>query len=174
MESFLEILKYTLPSLIVFVTAYQTLKTYLDDKQQTNLMAQRTESLRITLPVRLQAYERLMLLCDRVAIHNVLLRIRSQGMTVAELRSALMLSIRQEFDHNTSQQLYVSETLWKIISLAKDETLSYISQASDGLDPHGPDDRYVAVLLQGLDEYGYAAPLLKAIIAIRTEVGQLF
>jgi hypothetical protein len=174
MESFLEILKYTLPALIVFVTAYLLLKEYLDDKQQTNLLAYRTEAQRITLPVRLQAYERLMLLCDRVAIQNVLLRIRSQGMTVGELRGALMLSIRQEFDHNTSQQLYVSETLWKIIALAKDETLSYISQASEGLDSQSPDEPYVVALLTGLDQFGYSAPLLKAIVAIRTEVGQLF
>jgi hypothetical protein len=173
METFLEILKYTIPSLVVLATAYLLLKGYLEDKQVTHIMAQKTEALRITVPVRLQAYERLMLLCDRLEIQNMLLRVRVPGMTVSDLRGALLLTASQEFDHNTSQQLYVSETLWKIISFARNQTLSFISEAADGLDAQQEDAVYVQRLLHGLDE-GLTSPLLKAIVAIRTEASQLF
>ncbi|MBK7936048.1 MAG: hypothetical protein IPJ82_02785 [Lewinellaceae bacterium] len=135
MEMFLELLKYTIPGLVVFTTAYFLLKLYLDDRLRQELASQRSESLKITLPLRLQAYERLILLCDRVAIQNTLLRIRMPGMKTGELRGALMLSISQEFDHNTSQQLYVSDTLWKIITLAKNETLGIVSETAPELDP---------------------------------------
>jgi len=174
MEMFFEILKYTIPSLVVFATAYYLLKLYLDDRLRSELAAQRSESLKITLPLRLQAYERLTLLCDRAAVQNVLLRIRMPGMTVGELRGALLLAISQEFDHNTSQQLYVSDTLWQIISLAKNETLNFVNQTAPDLDSKADSNELVAALLAALDEQGYNTMLQKAIIAIRTEAGQLF
>ncbi|MEI6408086.1 MAG: hypothetical protein WCR52_01770 [Bacteroidota bacterium] len=174
MESFLEILKYTIPGLIVFATAYFLLKLYLDDRQQLNQQAMHHDTIKITLPIRLQAYERLTLLCERATIPNTLLRIRMPDMTMGTLRGSLMLAIRQEFEHNISQQVYVSNTLWQIISLAKEETLSLISQAADGLDPDGPDQMLVDKLLYVLDSPGVVDPLNRALVAIRTEAGQLF
>lgn len=173
MEYFLEILKYTIPALIVFATAYYLLKLYLDDRLRYEKTLQRSESLKTTLPLRLQAYERFTLLCDRCSIPNLLLRVRVPGMTMGDLRGTLMLNINQEFAHNTSQQLYVSETLWQIITLAKNETLAYISQTSEAFLVEGSSDEFVTRLLQGIDEMP-ATPLQRAIVAIRTEAGQLF
>lgn len=174
MEMFLELLKYTIPGLIVFLTAYFLLKLYLDDRLRMELAAQRSEAMKITLPLRLQAYERLTLLCDRVAIQNTLLRIRMPGMTTGGLRGALLLSISQEFDHNTSQQLYVSDTLWKIISLAKNETLNIVGETASDLDPNSDCSYLVEALFKVIEETGPASTLQKAIVAIRTEAGQLF
>lgn len=174
MEMFLELLKYTLPGLVVFMTAYYLLKLYLDDRLRYEMATQRNETLKITLPLRLQAYERLTLLCDRVSVPNTLLRIRMPGMAAGELRGALMLAISQEFDHNTSQQLYVSETLWQIITLAKNDTLNFIAQTAADLDPKADAEALVNALLHALDENQGATVLQKALVAIRTEAGQLF
>lgn len=174
MEMFLELLKYTIPGLLVFVSSYFLLKQYLDDKLRSELAAQRNESVRITLPLKLQTYERLILLCDRASVPNTLLRIRMPGMTSGELRGALMLAISQEFDHNTSQQLYVSDTLWKIISLAKNETLTIVSETAPELDPKSDSSELIGVLFKVLEENGQSTMLQKAIVAIRTEAGQLF
>ncbi len=174
MEALLDVLKYTVPGLIVAATAYYLLKTLLESQNRSIQLAQRNEALKITLPLRLQAYERLTLLCDRAALPNVLLRVRMPDMTVAELRGALLLSISQEFSHNTSQQLYVSDTLWQIITLAKEEALAAVSRAAEGLDVQSNADEFVARLLQSADEQGHATPLQRAIIAIRTEAAQLF
>lgn len=174
MEALLDVLKYTLPGLIVAGTAYYLLKTLLESQNRGTQLAQRNEALKITLPIRLQAYERLTLLCDRAAITNVLLRVRMTGMSAAELRGALLLAISQEFSHNTSQQLYVSDTLWQIITLAKDETLAAVSRAAEELDVQDNDEEFIARLLHSADQQGYATPLQRAIIAIRTEAAQLF
>jgi hypothetical protein len=174
MEIFFELLKYTVPSLVVFATAYFLLKLYLDDRLRQELAAQRSESLKITLPLRLQAYERLTLLCDRVSIPNTLLRVRIPGMTVGELRGALMLAISQEFDHNTSQQLFVSDTLWQIITLAKNDTLNLVSETAPDLDPKADSGELVNALLKDIEQQGGNTMLNKAIIAVRTEAGQLF
>lgn len=174
MELFFELLKYTIPALIVFFTAYFLLKALLDERQRIDRMILRQDAQKITLPLRLQAYERLTLLCDRVAIPNALLRIRMPGMNVAELQGALLLGISQEFEHNTSQQLFVSETLWRIIALAKEQTLTLITSAAEGLDPKADAEQLVEKLFALLEEQGTPTPLHRALIAIRTEAGQLF
>lgn len=174
MEAFFELLKYTIPGLVVFATAYFLLKQYLDDRLRQELAAQRKESLKVTLPLRLTAYERLILLCDRASVPNTLFRVRMPGMTVGELRGALMLSISQEFDHNTSQQLYVSDTLWQIITLAKNDTLTFVSDTAADLDPKADADELVNALLQALDKQGGDTLLNKTAVAVRTEAAQLF
>lgn len=170
----MEILKYTIPGMVVFATAYYLLKLYLDDRLRYEMSKQRGESMKITLPLRLQAYERLTLLCDRVSVPNTLLRIRMPGMTVGDLRGGLMLAISQEFDHNTSQQLYVSDTLWQIISFAKNDTLNFVVQTASDLDPKADSAELVNALLSGIDEQKDATVLQKALIAIRVEAAQLF
>jgi hypothetical protein len=174
METFLEILKLTIPGLISLATAYLLLKSFLDDKQLQQRTLFRQESLKLTLPIRLQAYERLLLLCERASITNTLLRIRMPGMNVAELRGALMVAISQEFDHNTSQQLYCTDTLWKIIGIAKADTLSLIATTATYLDPKSDSEALVSALLEAQEQRGHADPLQRAVIAIRTEAGQLF
>ncbi len=174
MDLLLEILKLTLPALVVFFTVYFVLKLLLEERQRMDGVMLRQEAQKITLPLRLQAYERLTLLCDRVSIPNTLLRVRMPGMTVAQLTHALLLAINQEFDHNSSQQLYVSETLWRIISIAKQQTLELIAQAAEGLDPQGGDEALVRRLFAMLEAQGEPTPLQQAIVAIRTEAGRLF
>lgn len=174
METFLEILKFTIPGLIVFATAYFLLKLYLDDRQKGNFLLQNIEAQKITLPLRLQAYERLILLCERVSLPALLLRVRAPGMTVNELRNALLLNISQEFDHNTSQQLYVSNTLWQIISLAKDQTLTLVSKSASALDGNSDCDLLVEELFKELELQGPIPMIQKTLVAIRTEAGQLF
>lgn len=174
MQLFLEILKFTIPALIVFFTAYYMLKMLLDERQRMDRMLLQQDAQKITLPLRLQAYERLTLLCDRASIPNTLLRIRTPGMTVMDLTGALLLAISQEFEHNTSQQLFVSDTLWRIIAIAKDQTLTLITRAAEDLDPKADAEVLVNRLFALLEEQEGPTPLHRAIVAIRTEAGRLF
>lgn len=174
MEVFIELLKIILPSLLVFATAYFLLKMLLDERQRVDRAIFRNDAQKITLPLRLQAYERLTLLCDRVNILNTIMRVRTPGMKVRELRGSLMMAISQEFDHNTSQQLYISETLWKILKIAKSDTLNLVTNVGEELDPNGDAELLVQALLQTLDAQEQPTILDKAVFAIRTEAGQLF
>lgn len=174
MSVLLEILKYTIPGLVVFASVYYVLKMYMDQHYQTLALGKKTEAQKIILPIRLQAYERLMLLCDRIQLPNLLLRIRSGQMSVAELKAALMIAVAQEFDHNTSQQLYVSDTLWRILSLAKADTLTMITKAAEGLEPEHSDEMLVQRMFALLDQLGENTTVHRAQMAIRTEAGQLF
>lgn len=173
MEQFLEILKYTIPGLVVFATAYHVLKLFLEDKYNFQAMTQKHDSLKITLPLKIQAYERLSLLCDRLEIQNLLFRLRAPEMTVGGLKTALSIGIQQEFDHNAAAQIYVSETLWKIMKLAKNEQLSLVMNAADGLDNQAPDSLLVDRIFQLMEEMGTTSAMQTAQAAIRAEVGSV-
>jgi hypothetical protein len=173
MEFFLDILKLTIPGVIVGATAYMLLKALLDERQRIDQAILRNDSNKITLPLRLSAYERLMLLCDRADIANTMLRVRMPNMKVRELRGVLLMAINQEFEHNVSQQLYVSDTLWQIIRMAKNNTLSLVTMTGNDLDPDAPSEVYVNALLQAVEEQSIT-PLQTAILAVRMEAGKLF
>ena len=170
----LDILKYTLPALIVFGVAYYMMQQHSEQQQRIWMRQTKDESRKIVLPIRLQAYERLMLLCDRVSIPNTLLRVRMPNTTVSDLRMTLLIAISQEFDHNTAQQLYVSETLWKIITFAKNDTLNTINRVTENLDPKADAQLLANALLDYVGQPEYADSLQKAQIALRQEAGQLF
>lgn len=174
MDAFLEIMKYTLPSLVVFATAYYLLKQHLDARYSQALLSQKLEAQKITLPLRLQAYERFALLCDRVAIPNLLLRVRTPEMTVRDLQASMLASVRMEFEHNIALQVYISETLWQIISLAVEDTVAQIMRASAGLEPTADGTVLANALSQALQNEIALLPLQKAVSAIRTEVSAQF
>lgn len=173
MEFFLDILKLTLPGLMVGATAYLLLKALLDERQRIDLSLLRNDAQKVTLPLRLSAYERLMLLCDRADVVNTMLRVRMPGMKVRELRGVLLMAINQEFEHNVSQQLYVSDTLWQIIRMAKNNTLALVTLTGPELDPNADSELLANALLKTVEEQTIT-PLQTAIMAVRTEAGKLF
>jgi hypothetical protein len=130
LEVFLEIVKVTVPALIVFATVYFLFKTYTENLLRQQAMATKQDNKGMGFPLRMQAYERLALFCERISLHNLMLRVRNESMSAADLKVALMVSIQQEYEHNISQQVYVSENLWKIISFAKNDTINVINLVS--------------------------------------------
>ena len=125
-----------------------------------------------SFPVRLQAYERLSLFCERIAIPSLLLRLRTDDSTNSSLRVAMLLAIQQEFEHNITQQLYVSEKLWEIVKMARDETVSVINGIYENVDPQGPGKELAGTLFKYLQmQEGNALDV--ALAAIRKEAGLL-
>ncbi len=80
--------------------------------------------------LRLQAYERLVLLADRIALPNLVSRINVQGTTARELQSLFIQTIKQEFDHNITQQIYVSPEAWEAVRNLKEQNMLIINQVS--------------------------------------------
>ncbi len=97
--------------------------------------------------MRLQAFERLILLCERIDLPDLVLRLKTPGTSSVALRAALLLAIQQEYEHNLTQQLYVSEELWDILMTAKNKTMDLISIAADGLDANASADEYAYKLM---------------------------
>lgn len=131
MEQILEILKYILPAIVVFLTVFYLMRTYIRGQLSLQRMKNQEDQLNQSLPLRLQAYERLILLCERLSVDDLMLRLRKKDMTSQDLKNILMLAVKQEFDHNLAQQLYVSEKLWEILTTAKNQVLDQIFLADN-------------------------------------------
>lgn len=117
-----------LPSITVFIVCYVLIKQFLKNREQMQFIAIQKESTATTLPLKLQAYERLILLFERIQIPNLIAKLRTKRMSSGDLQSALMISIQQEFEHNVTQQMYVSDSLWEIIRLSKQELFNQLQQ----------------------------------------------
>ena len=81
-----------------------------------------------TLKIRLQAYERLTLLSERISFQNLLSRIHNPGLTSKQMQASLIDSIKQEYDYNISQQIYVSPEVWKAINNLKEQNIYVVNQ----------------------------------------------
>ena len=126
----LELLKLTLPSAAVVLAVYLMLKMYFNNEQQARIHKLSLERSGTTLPVQLQAYERLSLFLDRIRIPNLVLRLQSKDSPLSQQLPILMIGVQQEYEHNVVQQIYVSEQLWQIIQLAKNELIHELDELS--------------------------------------------
>jgi hypothetical protein len=142
------LLGLTIPSVIVLVAVYLMFKQYFAHQTQTFLLQSQKSRDQITLPLRLQAYERLTLLCERIEITDLILRLQTQGSTASEMQAALIMAVQQEYEHNLTQQLYVSEELWQILVLAKNKTMDLISLGAAGLPSGASSNEFVNALLE--------------------------
>ena len=88
-----------------------------------------------TRQLQLQAYERLILLTDRIALPNLIQRVNVPDLTARDMQALLTQSIRQEFEHNITQQIYVSPEAWDAVRNYKEQNLLIINQVSSFLPP---------------------------------------
>lgn len=168
----LEIIKIAIPAFIVYWTVQSLLKNYLDKQYQLRVLEGQQAQKGTTLPMRFQSYERLSLFCERISIPNLILRLRSGDMNVKNLRITMLLAIQQEYEHNITQQIYVSDQLWKIITMARDHTVTTINGVASSLDENAS----AKVLADTLFEYlngQEGDPLQTALLAIKKETASL-
>lgn len=136
MEDILDIFKYILPSVVTFLAAYYIIKTFLDREYKNKLMDLRMQNQSTITPIRLQAYERMTLFLERISLTQLVSRVHKSGMSARLLQSEMVKTIRAEFEHNLSQQIYITQQTWNSVKTAKEETIRAINIASTKV----PDD----------------------------------
>ncbi len=132
----LELLKYLIPALIVFLVVYFLLKNFFDDEYNKREQAIRMEKSKAITPVKLQAYERLTILMERMTPNSLIFRVSQPGISASQLKIDLINDINEEFNHNVSQQIYVSHQAWQMVRIVKEETINIINSAYSGLGPN--------------------------------------
>ena len=135
MQTFLELLKYTIPAIVVLIATSIIVNKFLINDTKKKQLAIFQEGLQTTLRLRLQAYERLALFIERIHPREIIVRLYQTGMTVQELRTALVISISKEYEHNLSQQIYVSAQVWRTIHSVREQELAMINQMASTLKP---------------------------------------
>ncbi|MBO4739334.1 MAG: hypothetical protein J5606_07220 [Bacteroidales bacterium] len=133
MEIVWEIIKITLPAVIVACTAYMVLKMNIEKELRQQVLDLKNEGKKVMNPIRIQAYERLALFLERTRPENLILRTSAANLTATQYRTLLLTNIRNEFEHNLSQQVYVSGALWQMTKKAKEDTVKLINLAGGQL-----------------------------------------
>lgn len=165
MDFILELLKIIGPAVVVFITVYYMLNQYFTHERFRTNSAQLQKNNEQTLPLKLQAYERLALFLERIKISNLMLRLPKGEMNSSQWINTLMLAAQQEYEHNLVQQVYVSDQLWNIVNLAKDEVLHSLHTIADQLETNQASPNLMNQETQHSDLY-----IQKALEAIKQEV----
>ena len=164
-------LSYLLPSIIVGVIAFYFFKTFVDHQKEMQYMELRKENRSEVLPLRLQAFERLVLFLERISPGQLLSRIKPVGENKFDYENLLIASIEQEFEHNLVQQVYVSQKCWDAIKASKNSTISLIRKTAMS-DKITSAQKLREVVLTELFEK--SSPSDTGIAFLKNEIRQLF
>ncbi len=135
MNSLIEILKIALPAGLVLFGMYLTATSFIKKDLVDKELQIKAETTKTLLPIRLQAYERMCLFLERIAPNNLLLRLSGRASNVAEFQQILLNDIRDEFSHNLSQQVYMSDEAWTAVKNTMNEISALINLVTRELDP---------------------------------------
>lgn len=125
----------------------------------------------IVLPLRLQAYERMALYLERIEPNQLVMRIHAPGLSVAQEQNLLLTAIRSEFEHNLSQQIYISNPVWNQICAAKDDIIEIINTVAEQMEPDADGKQFAEALLIAAAQ----KPVVdQALLILKTDVQKLF
>jgi DNA primase len=130
MDVLIEFIKILVPASIVLYGAYLLVRMFIQKEIDLKKHEIRGRSIETVLPNRLQAFERMALFLERISPQNLLVRLSTTGMTSKEFHQLLLSEIRNEYNHNVAQQVYMSEDVWNLIKNAKEDLILSINDAA--------------------------------------------
>ena len=133
MELTADILKMAIPALIVFFTAWVILNKMIKNDQDKRRQEIILQNSRTVTPIKLQAYERIVLFLERISLESLLVRVSTSDMKATQLHTALLSTIRNEFEHNLSQQIYMSPQAWEVVRNARSNMIKIINSEVEKL-----------------------------------------
>jgi bifunctional ADP-heptose synthase (sugar kinase/adenylyltransferase) len=133
MEVAIEYGKILIPAALAIYAMYLTINSFLKRDFEKRLMDLKNRNSEIILPNRLQAYERMTLFLERISPGNLILRLNDPSYSAKKLQSVMINEIREELNHNLSQQVYMSDDAWKLIKNTVEELISLINEAAQEL-----------------------------------------
>ncbi|MCU0432850.1 MAG: hypothetical protein MUC87_05300 [Bacteroidia bacterium] len=169
----LDIFKVLLPCLVVFAAAYLTVRNFLETETKRRLAEIRLANQSVVTPVRLQAYERIAIFLERINPNTLVTRVHKSGMSARLLQSELTKVIRNEFEHNLSQQIYMSNHAWEMVKTAKEEITKLVNVAASKLPDTATGVELSQMILQVSQQID-KMPTQVALEYIKKEVGQVF
>ena len=173
MEQFIEILKITIPALAIMLTTFYLVKSFLNSSEKLRKTEYMIRSHEITVPLRLQAYERITLFLERISLDSLLMRSNQPGMTSRQLHTELLTNIRNEYEHNLSQQVYMSIQAWEMVKNARAQMIKIINTAAEKTNPALPAIELSKQILENMSEYP-KSPTQNGLDFIKNEIQQLF
>lgn len=166
-----DLIPYLIPSIVTGIVAYYFFNTYIQSENRRQKIELIRDKKKEILPIRLQAYERLTLFMERINPSKLLLRITPTSEDTELYVQKLLISIEQEFEHNLSQQIYVSDSCWNALIAAKNATRSLITVSAKEPESSNANELRGIILKKMTDTN---APSSTGMAFIKEEVKELF
>ena len=161
---------FLLPSIVVGAIAFYFFRMHTNNEEGIRRFLLHKDSQKDTLPVRLQAYERMALFLERIAINSLVVRVAPQGQDKAKYENLLIKQVENEFDHNLSQQIYMTDECWNVIKTAKSATIRIIRSAAMS-EADSADKLREDILNQTMEKQ---SPSATALSFVKKEIGELW
>ena len=169
-EEIFKLFAYLLPAIVTGMVAFYFFRLHTRNEEGRRRYLLHKDSQKDTLPIRLQAYERMALFLERIAIPSLVVRVGPKNNNKNDYENLLIKSIETEFEHNLSQQIYMTDECWNIIKAAKSATIQMIRKAgmseSDSADKLRED-----VLNETMEKQ---SPSATALSYVKKEIGELW
>ncbi|MDR2027123.1 MAG: hypothetical protein LBQ01_06155 [Prevotellaceae bacterium] len=159
--------------ILLLASMYLTLNRILLAAERRRNIELLKSSKTLTVPMRLQAYERLILFLERISPDTLLLKLKSQAMTNSDLHLAILQQIRLEYEHNISQQLYVSDKVWARVKETKERVVMFVNDVAKHSNPDTASIELAKQILDKLMEDG-ESPVSETIKEIKAEARKMF
>lgn len=130
MDALIEFGKILIPASVVLYAAFLLVRSFIHRDIDLRKLEVRSKALETVLPSRLHAYERMTLFLERMAPNNLLIRLNTGSIPARDFHQMLLAEVRSEYNHNVSQQIYISEEVWDLIRNAKEDLIVSINDAA--------------------------------------------
>lgn len=174
MNALVEILKITIPAAAVFAAVYFLVKRFLDNDQKRREHQLKTSAQAIITPLKIQAYERIIIFLERINPNSLVVRVNKNNMTARQLHLDLVSAIKSEYEHNLSQQIYISEGSWQFVKTAKEEIIQLINISSSKVASDANSSELAIMILNITANLDKKLPSEAAIEYIKKEIARTF
>lgn len=172
MENLYDILKISIPAILVIITAWLVIRSMIKNDQERRRQELLLQNSKTITPIRLQAYERIILFLERISLESLLVRVSTPDMSAAQLHSALLTTIRAEFEHNLSQQIYMTPQAWEVVRNARSSTIKIINTEMEKMPPDTAGIAFSKRLLEKVMEMD-KEPTRAAIDYVKAEIARV-
>lgn len=174
MDALTDLAKIILPAALVLYGMYLTVNSFLNKEFQRKLAEIKLKNTEVILTGRLQAYERMCLFLERISPENLLLRINANSpeLTADDLHQIMLHEIRNEFSHNLSQQIYMSDETWVLIRNAKEEVITLINNSVATMHDNATSLDLAKQIFENIRAYNLT-PIAPAMANLKEEVMKL-
>lgn len=173
MDAFIELLKILIPGGLVLYAAWLLVRAQIQKEIELKRLEVRGRSSEVVIPNRLQAYERMTLFLERMSPENLLVRLNTGNYPSHQFHQLLLSEIRSEYNHNASQQVYMTEETWSLIRSAREDLILTINDAAGEM---GVEATSMDLSRKILEKYMTKAidPIAYALSELKKEIQQTF
>ncbi len=174
MDIVIDLLKILLPAGAVFAAAYLIVKRFLDNERDQRELANKRQNQSTVTPLRLQAYERIVIFLERINPNALVVRVGRNGLNAQQFQMELIKTIKAEYEHNLSQQIYMSYNAWELVKNAKEEIIKLVNITATKVPHDSPANDLAVAVLNVAGNLGKKLPNDVALEFIKKEVNGIF